>query len=140
MPPGEGHGSSATPVTLLGALCDVDAELPEDSGAAAFTVAEFLQLADGRRVILHEDRGFTLGWGSTHSQAPAVQQTLTREALTQFVLNAVLPDDDDREAHPWQWLCALAAERGVEVSPDELRNAEYRVEMTDAVDRLLWRS
>ena len=49
-------------VVGIGAICDV---LPRRLGEArsqSYSVSEFVTLEDGRRVILHEDRGFTIGW------------------------------------------------------------------------------
>jgi hypothetical protein len=47
-------------------------------------------LEDGRRVILHEARGFTIGWSSGDSWGNETLENMTRSVLT-----VVLPDDDE---------------------------------------------
>lgn len=51
-----------------------------------FVVHEFADLADGRRITLHEDRGFTTS---------AQWRYLTLDHLEGDVRTTVLPDDDD---------------------------------------------
>src|SRR4051812_18045130 len=51
-------------VVGLGAICDLDPRTPDKARSQSFSVSEFATLEDGRRVILHEDRGFTIGLGS----------------------------------------------------------------------------
>jgi hypothetical protein len=105
-------------------------------------VSEFAALEDGRRVVLHEDRGFTLGWGSSGASAPnAVHGGDTVDTITQSVLNVVLPDDDAcEEAHPWSWLAELARARGLDVTEADLRDLPYEVILTEQVTRWLDRT
>jgi hypothetical protein len=120
-------------VVGLGAVCDLGPSRPEGNRSQSFRVGEFVTLADGRRVMLHEERGFTIGPGS--SGAPDVGGgSETVESLTRDVLNVVLPDDDDcAEPHPWSSLAGLARARGLEVTEDDLRALPYEVVLTDAV-------
>jgi hypothetical protein len=122
----------------LGAICDLrphDAD-PRDQD---FRVSEFVALEDGRRVLLHEDRGFTIGVRSTgEPKPPDVRWQLTLERLTGDVLLVVLPDDDDDpEPHPWSWLSDLARSRGLDVTADDLRALPYDVVFTDELRRWL---
>jgi hypothetical protein len=119
-------------VVGLGAVCDLLPPGP-DPRDQAFAVSEFVTLEDGRRVLLHEDRGFTMGVRSTgEAKPPDVHWSLTLEQLTKDVLTVVLPDDDgDPEPHPWAWLAELARSRGVDVSADELRALPYDVVFSD---------
>jgi hypothetical protein len=125
-------------VVGLGAICDLR---PLRSGprARSFSVSEFVALEDGRRVILHEDRGFTIGWRSSGESDPGdIQERKTLESLTRDVLNVVLPDDDEcTEDHPWWWLAELARARGLNVTAEDLRNLRYEVIFTDKVRRWL---
>jgi hypothetical protein len=126
-------------VVGLGAVCDLR---PPHSAAArdrSFSVAEFATLEDGRRVTLHEARGFTLGARSTGEPGPQeLREHLTLEHLTRNVLNVVLPDDDESgEEHPWDWLAGLARERGLNVTADDLRDLPYEVVFTDELRRWL---
>lgn len=51
-------------VVGLGAVCDPRPLRLDDADEQSFSVSEFVTLDDGRRVILHSDRGFTIGWRS----------------------------------------------------------------------------
>jgi cytochrome oxidase assembly protein ShyY1 len=123
----------------LGAICDLGPQRPDDARAESFSVSEFVTLQDGRRVILHEDRGFTTALRSTGRTDPGeLREHTTIESLTRDVLNVVLPDDDvPAESHPWAWLADLARARGLNVSADDLRSLPYEVTFTDDVRRWL---
>jgi len=91
-----------------------------------FRVEEFAVLADGRRIQLHAERGFTLSAGVDS------WQHLTLESLEADVRTTVLPDAEDTgEDHPWEWLAQLLRAQDIEVSPDELRGLPYAVEFSD---------
>ena len=86
-------------------------------GGADFRVHEFAILADGRRVTLRDDLGFS-SWsrrhdydsGKTHALEPS--HDMTRESVESGVRNVVLPDDDSGDEHPYQWLRELLLRRG----------------------------
>lgn len=96
----------------------------------SFLVGEFVDLEDGRRVELHEERGFTISeWRSV---TPGDQRDTvlrdTTETLRQNVLMVVLPDDNrSTELHPWSWLAELASTRGLDVTADDLKALPYTV-------------
>jgi hypothetical protein len=127
-------------VVGLGAICDLGPQR-FDGGARSqsFSVSEFVTLEDGRRVILHEDRGYTIGWRSSGEPDPAdLRAHQTPDTITRDVLNVVLPDDDEcAEAHPWSWLADLARARGLKVTAEDLRGLGYEVILTDKVMRWL---
>jgi hypothetical protein len=108
-----GVDDRAVSVTGLGAWCDFVTEdeyrqrlvrdgwpadeiehLVEESNlGVSFDVHEFAELTDGRRLTLHEERGFTTSGQWRH---------LTLENLERDVRTTVLPDDDDtQDEHPW---------------------------------------
>ena len=121
-------------VVGLGAICDLDPRTPDKARSQSFSVSEFVTLEDGRRVILHEDRGFTIGLGSSGETTADLRRGETIESLTRDVLSVVLPDNDDAaEDHPWTWLADLARARGLNVSADDLRSLAYEVIFTDKV-------
>ncbi len=125
-------------VVGLGAVCDLGPRTPDKARSQSFSVREFVTLEDGRRVILHEDRGFTIGLGSSRETAADLRRGETLEGLTRDVLSVVLPDDDvPAEAHPWSWLADLARARGLNVTADDLRSLPYEVTFTDEVRRWL---
>ncbi len=126
-------------VVGLGAICDLGPQRSDRNRDQSFSVSEFVTLEDGRRVILHQDRGFTLGWRSSgESGSGDIRQHETLESLTRDVLNVVLPDDDEcAEAHPWSWLADLARARGLNVTAEDLRGLPYEVIFTDEVRRWL---
>ena len=128
----QGSGGSTPRIVALGALCDLG-PASGDEGSQSFSVGEFALLDDGRRVMLHSDRGFTLG-----APEGKVKDGLTAESLTQDVLNVVLPDDDDSmDDHPWSWLAELARARGLDVPEEHLRELPYDVVLTDRLTRWL---
>lgn len=124
-----------TPVVGVGALCDIRSGSPT-SREQSFSVAEFVDLEDGRRVILHRDRGWSQGWRST---APVeVWPAPTEEELVEAVLNVVLPDDDDNpDDHDWAGLAKLAQARGISVTPADLRRLQYEVVLAPGLLRWL---
>ena len=71
-------------------------------------VHEFAELSDGRRITLHEDRGFSGTMLMLHQDTGCTEphdpwSSLTVEALERDVLTTVLPDDDETsDEHPWQ--------------------------------------
>lgn len=126
-------------VVGLGAICDLRPQRLAEARSQSFSVREFVTLEDGRRVILHGDRGFTIGWRS--SGEPGSGDTRgheTLDSITRDVLNVVLPDDDEcAEDHPWSWLADLARARGLNVTAEDLRGLPYEVILTDEVTRWL---
>ena len=116
-------------VISLGAWCDFVVEDDLHHGVS-FRVAEFAVLADGRRVTLHDERGFdVLAQEAGHSAPVDPWRRLTLEELERDVRTTVLPDnaEDSGEEHPWEWLSGLLQAHGVVVSPDELRLLPYEV-------------
>jgi hypothetical protein len=95
----------------------------------SFDVHEFADLDDGRRLTLHEERGFTISLRASTGPAPSDQwRYLTLEHLERDVLTTVLPDDDDtQDEHPWEWLAGLIRAHGVEATADEVRVLPYDV-------------
>jgi hypothetical protein len=127
--------SSIARVVGLGAICGLRTpDFDDDGRSQSFWVSEFARLANDRRVILHEARGFTVGGGSSSG---TVQDDLTPDSITRDVLNVVLPDPDDGEDHPWSWLAQLARFRGLDVTAEELRDLPYEVILTDSLTRWL---
>ena len=101
--------------------------------AASFRVSEFAELSDGRRLTLHDERGF-----SSRSSSGGPWADLTLELLESDVLTTVLPDEDTTiDDHPWEWLAGLLDRQGVEVPVEALRDVPYVVEFSARVlDRL----
>ena len=126
-------------VVGLGAVCDLGPQRSNEARSQSFSVSEFVTLEDGRRVVLHEDRGFTIGLRSSGELDPGeIRGHETLESLTRDVLNVVLPDDDEcAEDHPWSWLAGLARARGLNVTADDLRGLPYEVIFTDDLRRWL---
>jgi hypothetical protein len=127
-------------VVGIGAICDLVPQLFADARSQSFSVSEFVTLEDGRRVILHDDRGFTIGVGRASERLDDLRAHETRDSITRNVLLVVLPDDDETaegEDHPWSWLAELARARGLNVSAEDLRGLPYEVVLTDEVIRWL---
>ncbi|MEW6059753.1 MAG: hypothetical protein AB1551_06400 [Actinomycetota bacterium] len=95
----------------------------------SFVVHEFADLADGRRLTLRDDLGFS-GWTmANRGPTPSDQwRYLTLEQLERDVRTTVLPDDDDtQEEHPWELLAGLLHIHGVEATAEELKALPYDV-------------
>jgi hypothetical protein len=109
---------------------EVDNLVEESKPGVSFVVHEFADLGDGRRLTLHQERGFG---GTSTGPAPRDQwRDLTLEDLEQDVRTTVLPDDDDsQDEHPWEWLAELLHAHGVEVTAEELRRVPYSVEFSE---------
>ncbi len=105
-------------VTVVGLGAWSELARKDDQGMD-IDVHEFAVLDDGRRVILHQARGFSTS--ATH---------LTADHAGQSVLTTVLPDDAEvtGEDHPWDWLASLLRTHGVAVTPEELKTMPYVVE------------
>jgi hypothetical protein len=127
-------------VVGIGAVCDLARQLVPDARSQSFSVSEFVTLDDGRRVILHDDRGFTIGLGGGSERYEDLRTGETRESIIHNVLLVVLPDDDETaqgEDHPWSWLAELARARGLNVTAEDLRGLPYEVVLTDELTRWL---
>ena len=83
---------------------------------------------DGRRLTLHQERGFSTS--ATHTTADEVERD---------VLTTVLPDDTEvtGEDHPWEWFASLIGNHGVVVTPLQLKPAGYVVEFGPRLSALL---
>ncbi|MFI6785640.1 hypothetical protein [Micromonospora sp. NPDC050276] len=117
-----------------------DGTYAEDASTRSFIVSEFAVLEDGRRVLLRADRGFTVTARSTGVPGGVVALVETRESITQHVLNAVLPDDDEcatEQEHPWAWLVELARARGLDATAEDLRDLPYEVDFSDKMTQWL---
>ena len=141
--PGEPKSSSGRPeeVVALGALCEVvTGGEPGYVGSLSFSVAEFADLADGSRLTLHNERGFTSGvmTSGRGRYRGDPWRFHTAESIRSGVLSTVLPDNDeeDPEQHPWAWLAELIGRHGITVDAESLKNVPYQVEFGE---RLLQR-
>ncbi|TDC98051.1 hypothetical protein E1181_31045 [Saccharopolyspora terrae] len=93
-----------------------------------------LELADGRRVLLLDDRGWSSSGGWTSTSVEAVRET------ARAVVGPDEPADGqsraEAEAEHWAHLAAAALRQGVSVSPAELAQFPHEVNIGD---RLLQR-
>jgi hypothetical protein len=91
-------------------------------------VHEFAVLEDGRRLTLHQERGFSTS--ATY---------LTADQVEESVLTTVLPDDAEvtGDDHPWEWLASLIENHGVAVTSERLKAVPYVVEFGPRLSALL---
>ena len=115
-------------LTALIALCDVADDQPSSPMEDRFHVSELAQLANGDLVVLRDRLGWTTGCIGEY-QPPDIDDVLSS------VENVVLPDEDAPgcEPHPWEWLVTLAAERGLTVTVEQLKEVPYRIYLSDRV-------
>jgi hypothetical protein len=129
--------SAETPVRVhggmrvvgLGAICDLR-PTGDDPRRFSFDVSEFAVLDDGKRVILHRERGFS---GTTNADDIWAQETV--ETITRDVLTVVLPDEAEitGEDHSWEWLAELLRTQGIDAVAEQLRGLPYEVVLTERV-------
>lgn len=118
-------------------MCGVDqAEFVSEGQSQSFWVSEFVRLANGRLVILHDARGFSVG-PPVGPGASGEVGGYTRRKLTETVLAVVLPDPEDGEEHPWSLLTLLARTRGLDVTAEDLRGLPYEVVFTEGLTQSL---
>ena len=100
----------------------------KDQQGMDIDVQEFAVLDDGRRLTLHQERGFTTS--ATH---------MTADHAERSVLTTVLPDDAEvtGEDHPWEWLASLIRNHGVAVTPEQLKAVPYVLEFGPRLSALL---
>jgi hypothetical protein len=90
-----------------------------------FVVHEFAELADGRRITLHEERRFSI---ASREPAPSEKWRFRTSDLARAVRLSVLPDDDDtQEEHSCERLAGLLHLHGVEATVEELRRLPYDI-------------
>jgi hypothetical protein len=107
---------------------EVETLIEDFKRGVCFVVHEFAELADGRRLTLQEERGFTGVTMASRGPAPSDQwRYLTLENIERDVRTAVLPDDDSQDEHPWEWLAGLLHVHGIEATAEELRLLPYEV-------------
>ena len=119
-------------LTGLIASCDYVADdQPSSAREYRFRVSELAQLANGDLVLLRDHLGWTTGSIGCDGP-PEINEVLSS------VETVVLPDEDapGSEPHPWEWLVALAAERGLSVTAKQLREVPYRIYLSDRVVEL----
>jgi hypothetical protein len=89
----------------------------KDRQGMRIDVHEFAVLDDGRRLALHQERGFSTS-----------ATRMTADHAERSVLTTVLPDDAEvtGEDHPWEWLASLIRSHGVLVTPEQLKNSALR--------------
>jgi len=107
----------------------------DDGRQCSFKISEFALLENGERVILHDERGYT-----SRISSGDIWPHETAENIERDVLTAVLPDDDNVDDHPWQWLAELAQARRINVTADDLRLLPYEVVLSERVIQRLARS
>ncbi|HEY0641039.1 MAG TPA: hypothetical protein VGD67_25685 [Pseudonocardiaceae bacterium] len=120
-------GTTDTPgAAAVPGVCVPDrAALDAFARQANFRVEEFATLSDGRRVVLSDDRGWSVGGGSVDD----LWARMTVASVEADVLLVVLPDDAEEtgEAHPWEWFAAALRSHGVDVTAESLRGLPYDV-------------
>jgi len=111
---------------------EVEDMIAEFRRAASFQVKEFAVMADGTRLMLHDERGFS-SWTRAAGQSEHVDPwgTLTLESVESGVRTTVLPDDANGDEHPWEWLAGLLRAHGVLQTPEQLKQLPYDVEFSE---------
>jgi hypothetical protein len=131
-------------VAGIGAICDfrTGTPEPESSRGQNFSIKVFVELEDGRRVVV-DNRGFSIssvrelveledGRRVVLENVAPARAGLTPDSIRQDVLNVVFADDDEcGEDHTWSWLADQARRQGIDVTADELKALPYEVILTE---------
>lgn len=117
-------------ITGLIASCDLEDRQPFSANGYCFRVSELAQLANGDLVLLRDDLGWTNGIRA--DGRPEITDVLSTVKMV------VLPDEDDQscEPHPWEWLVYLAAQRGLSVTAEQLKEVPYNIYVSARVVEL----
>lgn len=99
----------------------------DDPTRQSFSLTEFAELDDGRRLMLREDRGF-----SDSALRGDFWQETTSKHLTVEALFAVQPDEGDRSPSN-AWIVERLSELGIASDLASLDALPYRVEFSDRV-------
>jgi hypothetical protein len=121
-------------------LTFVDIDDAEDEGPDArkiyVSVRQEAVLADGRRVVLLDDRG----WSGTLGVSPGIWAFQTVEEIERTARFVVGPDEPfeghtqaDMEESHWEALARTVHGRGVEIEARELKALPHDVELSDRV-------
>lgn len=136
-------------------LTFVDLNDTDDAGPDArrrsVTARHEAVLADGRRVLLLDDRGWTgelrVAWGSEPSEErrrrverESIWATETVEEMKRTARVVVGPDEPskggsqaDMDAYHWDHLSRILRQHGVEVAATELKGLPHDVELSHRV-------
>jgi hypothetical protein len=125
-------GVTPASVVGLGAICDLRPPQDHQRNSQSFSVGEFATLGNGDRLMLHQERGFTM--------SGAVGDSLPGTVIVRQVLHVVLRDESGSNDHSWSELAELARSRGLDVTADQLRQLPYEVLVTDRILRWLEQS
>ena len=113
-------------------MCEYRGEVPQEGGriGLSFDIAEFADLADGRRITVHEgDFGYTTVL-SSDDDPWSFQDEASIIASTLVVVQSEDDDPDDRgEDHPWTWLVGLLSACGIDAPVEQVRSVPYVVEL-----------
>ncbi|PRX45037.1 hypothetical protein B0I33_110136 [Prauserella shujinwangii] len=125
-------------VVALGVVCGLRVPWDQSTRQVSFALNEYVDLESGKRVVLGNQRGVTIG---ERGGSPSDFRGFTEEELRELLVGGLLPDEGDEEdageSRPWSRLAELAAARGVTVTPEELKALPYIFEFRPAVRALL---
>jgi len=117
-----------------------DVAAPVDPGDLAVSVRHEAVIADGRRIVLLDGRGFTESLRGPGADRLDVWTSTSEDDLARTARVVVGPDEPygdltraDMEAGHWETLADVLRAQGVQVDADELRRLPHDVELTDAL-------
>ncbi|WP_344684135.1 MULTISPECIES: hypothetical protein [Actinomycetes] len=133
-------------VVGLGAVCDLERVPRVGDPSVRFDIAEFVELDDGRPVLLR-DLGFTLSSiRYTDGRAPEEDPTagLSLEDVIDEVRATTGPEvradgTVSDEEHGWDELALFVRDIGLTVTADRLKAVGYAITVTDRLRELLSR-
>ena len=124
-------------------VTSVELEEPANPGGISLSALHEAELADGRRVLLLDDRGWSLGPPTIYGDgggepAPDIWSVTTREELEHDARMVVGPDEPvegdtqaDAEAHHWTYLAGILERQGISVGASDLKQLPHDVVLSE---------
>jgi hypothetical protein len=138
-----GRDEDAVLITRLVTFVDIHAA---DDSQLSFSARHDVLLADGRRIVLLNDRGWSQsriyffgdGEPTTRNEGSSPWEGVTREHIEEAARTVVGPDEaygdytqsEIDEAH-WAYLSGTLGKHGIDVDATDLRGLPHEVELSD---------
>jgi hypothetical protein len=118
-------------------------DVPANPGGMSLSARHEAELADGRRVLLLDDRGWSSGPPQVYGDrprepAPDIWSVTSRYDIEETARMIVGPDEPldgdtqaDAEAHYWGCLAGILERQGISAEPEDLRRLPHDVVLSE---------
>jgi len=105
--------------------------MPDPHGdGLSFSACFVARAADGREVVVFDDRGWTASLGAADADPWALMDAAVIEATARDVVG---PDEDDEDAaeRHWRWVAEILTEHGIAAEATHLERLPHEVVLSD---------